>query len=208
MNLLSKIKRPRRATGSQAGTITPQAWNELVDYVCMMENAIRQLTPFSTPDILPTIGAGGTTYRLARHGGGGATAVTGPFCRKFVVTVEEVKTLYLLGGLVTGGEGNFTIPDIELAVIGEEPPDDTFVWLEVDFTAYVEDDVLLPGGDVTAVTPDSGTTVPDNVIPTVDTPAGTVHIVLGQWSQGIFLPSACGNIFVSHCLGELTHNHY
>lgn len=133
--------------------------------------------------------------------------LTGNFCTQYTVTVDPTTTLYLLGGVVSGGTGNIAVADITLATVGSEPADGTYVWLEVDFTAYTEDGVLLPGGDVTAVVADSGTTIPDNVIPTAVDPDGMVVVTLGLWSQGIFTPSACGNIQINHCLGSLTHNH-
>jgi len=131
------------------------------------------------------------------------TAVaTGPFCKKYL----SGGFYYLLGGQVTGGAGNVAVPDIELAEGGSEPADGTHHWLVVAFTAYVEDDVLLPGGDVTAVTEGSGSTIPDNIIPTAIDPEGTLHVSLGSWSQGKFEVAGCGNIQIGHCLGSLTYS--
>lgn len=131
---------------------------------------------------------------------------SGPFCRQYIVAGPPRKR-FLLGGSVSGGSGNETVADIELAEIGDEPEDGTHVYLTVSFTAYAEDDVLLPGGDVTAVSQGSGTTLPDNVVPTSTSLEGTLIISLGQWAAGVFTPSACGNITVGHCLGALTHDH-
>lgn len=206
MNLFTKLVRPKKATGSTPGMLHPKTWNELIDYVEQLEEAVRRLQIESTSDILATIQSGGTTLRLAKHSGSGAPPATGPFCRRYRVTVDDITTLYLMGGSVSGGTGNITIDDIELAILGEEPVDGTYLWIEASFTAYTEDDVLLPGGDVTAATTDSGTELPENVIPTFDEPAGSVIVVLGQWSNGQFFPSACGNIFISHCLGSLTYS--
>ena len=128
---------------------------------------------------------------------------SGPFCRQYLVTGPPRKR-FLLGGAVSGGIGNEVVPDIELCEIGSEPVDGTHVYLTVSFTAYVEDDVLLPGGDVTAVSDGSGTTLPDNVLPTADDTAGTLIISLGQWANGVFTSAGCGNIAVTHCLGSLT----
>jgi hypothetical protein len=128
--------------------------------------------------------------------------VSGPFCKKYTSEGE----ILLLGGTVTGGSGNITVPDLSLATVGEEPVDGTHHWLEVSITAIVEDDVLLPGGDVTAATDGSGTTLPDNTIPTYSSAAGTLYISLGSWALGKFTPAGCGNIQVSHCPGSLTYS--
>lgn len=171
-----------------------------------MESVIRQIVPRSSPDIAAAIGVGGATFSLKRNGGSSsASATTGPFCKRYSETVGEVTTLYLLGGVVSGGVGNEVVADIELADVGSEPVDGTHVYLTVSFTAYVEDDVLLPGGDVTAVSSGSGTTLPDNVVPTSVATSGTLIISLGQWANGVFTPAGCGNIAVSHCLGSLSH---
>ena len=131
----------------------------------------------------------------------------GNFCTKYKVFVNPTTDIYLVGGVVSGGTGNIDIDDYNLATIGSEPADGTYVWLEVDFTAYVEDGVLLPGGDVTSVITGEGTTLPDNVIPTAAAPDGMLVVPLGLWSNGSFVASDCGNIQVSHCPGSLTHNH-
>jgi hypothetical protein len=164
-------------------------------------------TPCSGADIGIRKSAGGFVPFLKRHNAGSSSSPPlGAFCKKYVEPGESPapSTLFLLGGTVTGGEGNITIEDIELATVGSEPADGTHVWLEVAFTATEEDDVLAPGGDVTTATPGSGTTVPDNVLPTVSSLDGKIYISLGSWAQAIFYPSACGNILISHCPGSLT----
>jgi len=131
-----------------------------------------------------------------------SAVATGPFCKKYISS----GSYYLLGGTVSGGTGNIAVSDIELAIGGSEPADGTHHWLEISFDAYVEDDVLLPGGDVTAVATDSGATIPDSVIPTVSSPTGTLYVSLGSWSQGRFEAAGCGNFQIGHCLGSLTYS--
>lgn len=132
------------------------------------------------------------------------TDYKGPFCGQYSLSDG---TRYLMGGVVSGGESNVTVDNIELYSVGSAFPDDgTFLWLDVSFDAYMEDGVLLAGGDVTSVSVSSGTTVPDNVLPTALSPTGSVMVVLGVWLQGIFHPSSCGNIYVNHCLGSLTYS--
>lgn len=134
---------------------------------------------------------------------GGSTS-NGPFCRKLSVGTDPA-TSKLLGGVVSGGIENITVPDITLCEIGSEPADGTQVYLSVSVTAYTDDDVLVSGGDVTAATPGEAADLPANVIPTYDSPSGTLIIPLGVWSQGKFIPSGCGNFQVSHCPGALTY---
>ncbi len=126
--------------------------------------------------------------------------------KQFCLQYRDGEDLMLLGGAVSGGTGNINVADLTLAVIGEEPVNGTHHWLDVSYTAIVEDGVLLPGGDVTAVTDGSGTTIPDNVMPTASSPSGTFYIPLGNWLNGRFFPSGCGNIQVSHCPGSFTYS--
>ena len=125
--------------------------------------------------------------------------------KQFCLKYRDEGNLMLLGGAVSGGTGNINVADLTLAVIDEEPVDGTHHWLEVSFTALIVDDVVLPGGDVTAVTDGSGTTIPDNVIPTFSEPNGTLYILLGNWSNGKFYQSGCGNFAVSYCPGSFTY---
>jgi len=125
-----------------------------------------------------------------------------PFCRVFKLEGQWM----LLGGTVTAGEGNELVADIDLGEIGAEPDDGTYFWLICEGEAVIEDDVLLPGINLTSATVDSGTTFPPtNTIPTVADPTGLLHISLGSWSQGRFIPAGCGDIQISHCPGNLSY---
>jgi hypothetical protein len=198
------FKLPRKFGGSEPGLLDPKDWNTMVESIAALKKEIEQLRPASGPDIGFRQSAGGFVAFLKRRGGGGgggSGASNGPFCKKY----KSDGSHFLLGGTASGGSGNITVPDITLGTVGSEPADGIHHWLQITFEAYVEDDVLLPGGDVTAATPGSGVSLPDNVMPTLDEPTGTLYVSLGSWSQGAFQPSACGNIYVSHCLGSLTH---
>jgi hypothetical protein len=129
---------------------------------------------------------------------------TGAFCKKY--ETGDPLLLKLIGGTVTGGIGNEVVADLTLATVGSEPADGTHHYLQVSYTAYTEDGVLLPGGDVTAVSSGSGTSIPDNVIPTVADPDGTLYISLGSWVLGKFEVAGCGNFQIGHCLGTLTYS--
>lgn len=131
-----------------------------------------------------------------------ANKVVGPFCKVFL----DDDKIMLTGGVVTGGDANQTIPDIELATVGNEPEDGQHVWLKIDGDAVTEDDVLLPGFDLTSVTVEQGEMVPENnKIPTVSDPSGTIYVSLGSWSGRKFVPAGCGNLIATHCPGSLTY---
>jgi hypothetical protein len=146
-------------------------------------------------------------YRLAsrkieqRGGMPGGGGTDGPFCRVF----QSEGVWYLTGGTVTGGTGNVTVPDIDLGDVGSEPADGTFFWLVCSGDAVTEDDVLLAGFDLATATVGSGTSLPSNTIPTAVAPAGVLHVSLGSWSAGKFVPAGCGNLQISHCPGTLSY---
>jgi hypothetical protein len=131
-----------------------------------------------------------------------AAEQSGPFCRVF----QSEGAWMLTGGTVTGGTGNVTVPDIDLGDVGSEPADGTFFWLVCSGDAITEDDVLLPGFDLATATVGSGTSLPSNTIPTAAAPAGVLHVSLGSWSAGKFVPAGCGNLQISHCPGTLSYS--
>lgn len=110
----------------------------------------------------------------------------------------------LQGGVVSGGESNIVVSDINLsssAVSG------TWLWLKVVAIANNVDDVLLAGIEsITTVTSGSGTSIPDNVIPTAAAPSGTVYIPLGNYASGVFHPSGCGNFSIQHCPSNIGYS--
>jgi hypothetical protein len=117
----------------------------------------------------------------------------------FRVFVDEDKRK-LQGGQVSGGTGNIAVPDIDLATVGSEPADGTLRWLRITFNGSATDGWLNAGGNVTAVTPQSGTSLPANTLPTAASPSGKhYHLLLGSWSGDVFLPSQPGNIAVGFC---------
>ena len=131
-----------------------------------------------------------------------AAETTGPFCRVF----QAEGVWYLTGGTVTGGDTNVEIDDINLGDVGDEPADGTWFWIEANGDAPVEDEVLLPGFDLSTATVGSGAVFPGtNTLPTAAAASGEIHISLGSWSGGVFVPSGCGNIQVTHCPGTLSH---
>jgi hypothetical protein len=123
----------------------------------------------------------------------------GPFCKVYRTETEWK----LLGGNVTGSEGAVTLADVTIGTIGSEPADGTFYWLACDVTGNEEDDVLLPGCELTAATPGNGTSLPSSTVPTVGALSGQIHVSLGEWMSGVFTPAGCGDIQIGHCPGTL-----
>lgn len=126
-----------------------------------------------------------------------------PFGQFYRALVADVPHWFVRGGVVTGGTGNITVEDTDVGTVDPPPAENDRAWLQIAITGVTEDDVLLPGGNVTAVTIEHGSTIPDNVLPTAADPDGTLHLDLGEWSQGRWRSSGCGNFQISHCPGSL-----
>lgn len=76
------------------------------------------------------------------------------------------------------------------------------VWLRVTWTTTDEDDVLQAGGTAGTVTVQSGTDVPDDIVPTLLSLSGTAFIPLGGWdSNEDWEPNGCGTVTLSFCPG-------
>lgn len=132
------------------------------------------------------------------NGGGGAGGAC-PLGQIF----EDGEDTKLLGGTVTGG---ITVEIVTPITLDLGSVDNTWLWLTVIFEANAEDDVLLPGvASITSVTPANGTSIPDNELPTNIAPTGTIHIPLGYYFSGAFIPSACGLITINHCPGTISY---
>ena len=120
-------------------------------------------------------------------------------------TYTKDGNIVLQGGVVQGGSGSITIEDTTIGSVGSPPADGTQVWIEVSYTATTDDDVLLPGGDVTAGSIATGTSVPANDMPTAAAPTGTLYVPLGDFFNDTFRPAGCGNLQIAHCPGSLTY---
>jgi|688.fasta_scaffold116105_3 hypothetical protein len=201
-----KITLPKKATGAAPGLVSPAQWNRVVEALAALLAQTLENSPQSGADIGIRKSAGGWVPYLKRRGGRSSASTDGPFCKVYKDYEEE--EWKLIGGTVTAGGGTETIADITIGEFGDEtapPADGTFYWLACVVDANEEDDVLLPGGTLTAVTVDSGETLPDNIIPEVGAIEGTIHIALGEWMNGKFIPAGCGNLQISHCPGSLTY---
>jgi hypothetical protein len=135
-----------------------------------------------------------------------------PFCYVYSELVGDPPALVtkLLGGIVTGGETNYVVDDIELELKdGAEPkPDGTRLLMKIELTAITADDVLMPGilsiDDITTEYLDPDDPMPANILPKNLEPTGTLYVSLGVIMSGKFLPAQCGDKIVYHCPGSLT----
>lgn len=126
-----------------------------------------------------------------------------PFGEFFQKVVGESRRWFIRGGVVTGGTGNITIADTDIGSVDPPPSEGERVWLEASITGVTEDDVLLPGGNLTVATIEHGSAIPDNILPTAGDPLGTLYVDLGEWHASEWRRSGCGNFQISHCPGSL-----
>jgi hypothetical protein len=218
--LYPKLSRLRRARGSQPGTVSPQAWNALVDYVGALERRIAGATPQPSPDIAFKYTTAGFTAHLKRRGGGGGggSSALCPF-GELITRVEgddpPVTITSIRGGVFYAGDQNFSVAAYDLTL---GTPGDWLVQIQLTgIEPNMDDDeeILLPGIATATGTPtwqlvdnSTPTNYGDTVPPTVTTD-GTLIVPIGRLiiadGAATFDPTACGNITAAHCAGTLSH---
>jgi len=111
---------------------------------------------------------------------------------------------FLQGGSVNG----VGVTTTSLKIFDPDPaPDGTWegtndqqLYLSVAGTGTVADGVLLPGFDITSITPTIGTP-PESTPPTKDVSTGTCIITLGTFFNEAFFPDNIGSFTVAVCIG-------
>jgi hypothetical protein len=128
---------------------------------------------------------------------GGSASLQGAF---YTLLVAADGHTYLQGGTVTGSTGTETAANIKVIDSGTGPTQSAGVhmWAAVTVAAIEADGIMMSGVNVTAASIGYGSTVPDDVMPTLTT-SGTKHVSLGQFTATGFLPSALGNVQISFC---------
>lgn len=126
-----------------------------------------------------------------------------PFGEFYLGLVGADPHWFIRGGTVIGGTGNITVEDTDIGTADPPPDEGTFTWLHITLDAITEDDVLLPGGNVSDAVIEYGDPIPDNVLPTYDAPVGELYLELAKWTNGRWAKSGCGNFQISHCPGSL-----
>lgn len=132
----------------------------------------------------------------------GGSADNGAF---YTIITDEDGNKFLQGGSVNG----VGVTTTSLKLFDPDPaPDGTWeglddeqLYLEVAGTGTVADGVLLPGFDITSITPTIGTP-PESSPPTKDDTAGTCIITLGTFFGGAFYPDNIGSFTVAVCIGS------
>jgi hypothetical protein len=119
-----------RAKPGQPGTVSPKAWNLLVDTVEALRAKVSRITPQSSGDIIHRASTTGFTSHLTRRGGGGSggsaplklTIKQGTAADKFQIIPGTVNSQTpTLGGIALDAT---TKPEITVTA-------DTWVWVKV-----------------------------------------------------------------------------
>lgn len=131
----------------------------------------------------------------------------GAFSRTYQVGEGVAAKWVLQGGTVRASEGSATIVDTDIGSVDSPPPDGRHVYVICNITAHKDDETLVPGCEMNSASIDSGTSLPNDDIPTDNSPSGKAHVDLGVWQGGQFRPAVTGgNIEVVHWLGALLVN--
>lgn len=141
---------------------------------------------------------------LAKNAGSGTPATAAEPC-PFASVYRDGGNWYLRGGHVTTGIDSLLIDPL-LIPVGD---DGTFsVWVEIDLTANNDEGYALPGIEkLDSAKIGSGSTIPQGQVPEAPGFSGkliaitaTVTVTNGRPTV---VPGHCGNIFVTHCPGQL-----
>ena len=191
MNLPSK-KRPDNP-------ILASDWNLLIDAI-----AARTPRPGVGMDLVFT--SSGFFYRTRRGAGGGDLTAEGePFAEIITYTKDDEEKTGIRGGAVYAGNKVFNVDNQDLNL----ESDGTFkVWIKVDVTAKMQDEVLMPGIE-DAQEPTwqqiSDGSYPDQTTPEVSSATGTAIIAVGiltiEDGVATLVPAGYGSIQIDHCPG-------
>jgi hypothetical protein len=168
--LFSSLKKLPLARGNEPGTVSPAAWNRLVDYCAALEKRVAAMVPQSSPDVLVSQNSSGFSLKLARRGGGGGGGGSPlPWQPVFITEAEVLKVSFRLGTannvVPTNWNTKFTAPT-------------------GDTVKFVVLAVTTSGGKVTscALSLDSSAPATDEI--SKDTPPTSHKVVLGAVGSG------------------------
>ena len=101
----------------------------------------------------------------------------------------------MVTGWVIGGGKNVQVSPEDI-----EKEDNKKVWIRCEWTAQLQDGVLMGGGVMGDVTFDSGSEVPEDEVPSVESLSGVVYYALGGWDDdGVWSGTGCGTINIDFC---------
>ena len=176
--------------------------------IALIESKVAKLQPAQSMETGMLQLPNGRVHVPKRAGAGARASSTpcilGRVSKDSENSTDEITKYKINAGFLKGGGSTKLIePDNLTAKI------DDFVWLKVIWTANFGAAGLLPGGTMGAVTVDTGTEIPDEVIPTSGSTNGIAYIALGGWvSNGAEEPSpvwvnqGCGSIQLYFCPGQ------
>ncbi len=187
----------------------PTRWEDVPRWAGQVNALLRSFYPRPSPDIMPSVGAGGTTHQLRVQPGRGAAAVLNSFALSDASTktggsvtkkIGVSNGLIAVGGALTLASGLTGLPSGMTA--GGDPPyedevanDDNFAWIELTI------DNSGDAPQVTDIEINEGATIPANsgtklCIPLGDFDAsGDTSVAIGSGTKGIGsqLVIACRN---------------
>ena len=177
--------------------------------IAQIESKVAKLQPAQSLDAGMLQLPNGRVH-VPKRAGAGATStpcILGRVSKDSENSTDEITKYKINAGFLTGGGSTELIePDNLTAKI------DDFVWLKVLWTADVIDGVLQAGGTMGAVTIHTGTTIPDDTTPTVDSTSGIAYITLGGWvtdnvdapdgPNPVWIKQGCGSIQLYFCPGQ------
>ena len=193
---------PKKRPGNP---ILASDWNTLID-------ALEARTPRPGMGLELVSAAGGFTFRARKSSASESSQSTNcPFGE--IITYQDGDTLKtgIQGGVVYAGD---KVWDVEPKALTLTATGTYKVWLEVNVTANVEDEVLLPGIK-TSTEPawkQSGDSYPTQTMPTAPSGTGKAIIALGTLTlkdgKANFVKTGCGVVRIDHCPGTLTHTRF
>lgn len=122
----------------------------------------------------------------------------------FYGLIADGDDIYLQGGAVTAGDNTIAWDAVKVVdgVTGPEGAPGDHLVLQCTGNGVVEDDVLVPGFNLTALSDAilDTSSIPDNTMPTPASSTGkNVYISLGTFTSTGFAPARVGNIQIGFC---------
>lgn len=130
--------------------------------------------------------------RRGRRGGGSGLCQLG----SYTVDPDDTGKVVLIPGWLHAPNKSVLIEPGPMTPIANSK-----VWIKCPWTATLnDDDVLEAGGELGNPVVEGGSTIPDNVIPHVDSLTGIFHVPLGGWDDDKkWIREGCGSITVEFC---------
>jgi len=181
------------------------------DWFNKLVSAIEARTILSTPNAKPTITQAGTMLSVAPQVAQTQPTITECRLGKMLVNKDDSAKRDLSSGTISGGGSSYSIGQgsIDNLGVAMTPTANQYVYAKGTWLCIVTDDVLMGGGELTALTIDQGSSVPANDYATTENLTINFYICLGWWYKPdptqtaiSWRGSACGSIDVAFCHGN------